>query len=55
MADPTPLSDQALEAEFRLFWASETALSVAPASHTLKLAVAWGRHLLEQRSAKPLE
>ena len=55
MADPMPLSDPALEAEFRLFWASETALPVGPAPHTLKLAVAWGRHLLEQRSATPLE
>jgi hypothetical protein len=55
MVDPMRLSDQALEAEFRLFWASETALSVGPAAHTLKLAVAWGRHLLEQQAAKPLE
>ena len=55
MTDPMPMSDQALEAEFRLFWSSETALPVGPAAHTLKLAVTWGRHLLEQRSAKPLE
>lgn len=52
MADPVPISDQALEAEFRLFWASETALPVGPAPHTLKLAVAWGRHLLEQQPPK---
>jgi hypothetical protein len=50
-----PLSDQALEAEFRLFWPSETALSVGPAAHTLKLAVAWGRHLLKQQAATSLE
>ena len=46
MTDPTPFSDQALEAEFRLFFASETALTVGPPPHTIRLAVAWARHLL---------
>ena len=55
MANSVPISDQALEAEFRLFWSSDTALPVGPAPHTLKLAVAWGRHLLEQHPPQPQE
>jgi hypothetical protein len=54
MAALQPLTNQAsdaeIEAAFRRFWSSETALPVGPAAHTVKMAVAWGRHLLRQAS-----
>ena len=52
MAAIPPLTNQAsdaeIEAAFRRFWSSETALPVGPAAHTVKMAVTWGRHLLRQ-------